>query len=343
MKASNIAYSLIIAIGVVIIFIFGKNILLPLVLAITIWFLIKAVRAFVAGIKVKGKIFPLWIQNSLVFIVIVSVLGLIGMLLTSSINKMTDAIPSYEKNVETIAASLNNMLGIDISDWLEEYSGNIDFSTILKNILTSISDLLGNAFLVVIYIVFLLLEESAFPGKLSAIFSRKESKEKTTELIKNLNNTINDYILVKTLISLITGILSYIALVIIGIDFAFFWAFLIFLLNYIPTVGSLIATIFPALAAILQIGDATPFFIVLGSVGAIQIIMGNIVEPRFMGNSLNISPLVVLLSLAFWGSIWGIIGMLLCVPLTVIMIKVFALFPKTRTISILLSKSGKID
>jgi predicted PurR-regulated permease PerM len=311
-------------------------------LAVVIWFLIKAVRSFIAGIKIKDRSLPWWIQNTLVFVVIISVLGVIGMMLSANINKMADVLPAYEKNVESIAHSINELLGIDISEWLEEYSGGINFSTILRSILTSISDLIGDAFLVIIYIVFLMLEESAFPGKLRAIFTTSESKEKSEELIKNLNGTINNYILVKTLMSLLTGILSYVALVIIGIDFAFFWAFLIFLLNYIPTVGSLIATAFPALAAILQTGEITPFFIVLGSVGAIQMIVGNIIEPKFMGNSLNISPLVVLLSLAFWGSIWGVIGMLLCVPLTVIMIKIFALFPRTRTISILLSKSGKV-
>lgn len=145
------------------------------------------------------------------------------------------------------------------------------------------------------------------------------------------------------MVSLITGTLSFIALTILGIDFAFFWAFIIFLLNYIPTIGSLIATLFPAMAAILQMGELTPFLWVLLSVGSIQVIMGNVVEPKLMGSNLNISVLVVVLALIFWGSIWGIIGMILCIPITVIMIKVFSLFDKTRSIAILLSGNGEID
>lgn len=343
MKTSNLAYGLIIAIGVVIVLIFGKKILLPLVLALVIWFLIKAIRSFIGSIKFSGSSMPLWLQNSLVFIVIFSILGLIGMLLSSSIGHMTTVIPIYEKNIQALASSMNELLGIDISDWIEKYSGNLNLSVILTSILTSISDLLGNAFLVIIYVIFLLLEESAFPHKIAAIFNTKERKEKSTKLLNNLNRSINNYILVKTSTSLLTGILSYIVLVIIDIEFAFFWAFLIFILNYIPTIGSLIATAFPSLAAILQTGEFTPFLIVLGCVGAIQIVVGNIIEPRFMGNSLNISPLIVLLSLAFWGSIWGIIGMILCVPLTVILIKVFAEVPGTRNISIFLSKNGRVD
>lgn len=343
MKTSNIAFGLITAIAFVVILIFGKAILLPLVLATMIWFLIKAIRSFMGRIKINGKVLPQWLRNTLVFAFIICILASVGMLLSTSINRMSEVIPSYEANLEKIAEALNATFGVDIHALIKEYSGNINLSSILRNVLDSLSDILGNAFLVIIYIVFILIEESAFPNKLKAIFKQKEQKEKTSLLLENMNKSINNYILVKTLVSLITGILSYIVLVSIGIDFAFFWAFLIFILNYIPTVGSLIATVFPATAAILQTGSFTPFLIVLGGVGAIQVVVGNIIEPRFMGNSLNISPLVVILSLAFWGSIWGIIGMILCVPLTVIMIKIFALFPQTRKFSVMLSKNGNID
>ena len=144
----------------------------------------------------------------------------------------------------------------------------------------------------------------------------------------------------KTFVSLLTGLLSYFALLSIGVEAPVFWAFLIFLLNYIPTIGSLIATSFPALFALLQFGELGPFLWVLGVVGAIQVIIGNIVEPKVMGNSLNISSLVVLLALAIWGSLWGIIGMILSVPITVIMVIIFAEFKATRPIAVLLSEKG---
>jgi predicted PurR-regulated permease PerM len=147
----------------------------------------------------------------------------------------------------------------------------------------------------------------------------------------------------KTVVSLLTGILSYIVLAIIGVDFAVFWAFLIFLLNYIPTIGSLIATIFPALMALLQEGNFSHAFWVIAGVGAIQILVGNFIEPKVMGNSLNISSLVVILSLVIWGSLWGIIGMIIAVPITVIMIIIMAQFPNSRKFAIMLSKDGIID
>ena len=158
-----------------------------------------------------------------------------------------------------------------------------------------------------------------------------------------MQKQIQTYVAIKTLTSLMTGLISYIILLMVGVDFAEFWGFIIFLLNYIPTVGSLLGIIFPALLTLIQFANPVPFFIVLGSIGSIQFIIGNIIEPRLTGSSLNISPLVVILSLALWGSIWGIVGMFLCVTLTVIAMIIFSYFDRTRPLAILLSGNGKIE
>ena len=129
----------------------------------------------------------------------------------------------------------------------------------------------------------------------------------------------------------------------IGIDAPLFWAFLIFVLNFIPTIGSLIATTFPTIFAILQFGEFTPGFLVLAIIGSIQLVVGNFIEPKLMGNTLNISPLVVFLTLAIWGVMWGVIGMLLSVPITVILIIIMSEFPGTKPIAILLSQRGKLN
>ena len=136
--------------------------------------------------------------------------------------------------------------------------------------------------------------------------------------------------------------MSYFALLFIGIDAPLFWAFLIFILNFIPTIGSLIATLFPTVFALLQFGEITPAVLVLAIVGSIQLIVGNFIEPRLMGNTLNISPLVVFLTLSLWGVMWGVTGMLLSVPITVILIIIMSEFPGTQPLAVLLSQKGII-
>ena len=147
---------------------------------------------------------------------------------------------------------------------------------------------------------------------------------------------------VKTLLNLATAIFSYIVLEVVGLDLAGFWAFVIFLLAYIPTIGSLLGVVFPALMAIVQFASWGPFLIITIGLGVAQFVIGNVLEPKMMGKSLNLSSLVVIISLAVWGSIWGVTGMFLSVPITIIIMIVLAEFQQTRPIAVLLSADGKV-
>ena len=137
--------------------------------------------------------------------------------------------------------------------------------------------------------------------------------------------------------------MSFIVFYICDLNFAIFWAFLIFILNFIPTIGSLIATLFPVVFSMLQFGDFNNAFIILFIVGSIQVIIGNFIEPRWLGNSMNISPLLSILSLMFWGLIWGTTGMIVSVPFTVVIIIILSEIESTRPLAILLSEKGNIN
>ncbi|HOO93907.1 MAG TPA: AI-2E family transporter, partial [Opitutales bacterium] len=143
--------------------------------------------------------------------------------------------------------------------------------------------------------------------------------------------------------SVATGLISYVIMTWVGLEFASFWALLIFLLNYIPSVGSILATLFPSLLALMQFNFTAPFFIVAIGIMALQFLIGNIIEPRLTGDSLNLSPLVILFSLTFWGAMWGIPGAFLCVPITVVILIVLSNFETTQPIAIMLSKDGKVS
>lgn len=175
------------------------------------------------------------------------------------------------------------------------------------------------------------------------MFPEEERFQSISKALQRVNSSVKTYLTIKTLVSVTTSLISYGIMWAVGLDFAIFWAFLIFLLNFIPTVGSLVATVFPALFTLLQFEGWGPFLIVFFGVGFVQFLVGNIIEPQFMGSSLNISSLVVILALTVWGTIWGIMGMVLAVPFTVTLMVILVQFKQTRPIAILLSDDGKFE
>lgn len=342
MNLNRIAFSLIISISVIAILVIGKDFIIPMILALFIWFLIKEIRNYARKTPFIGKKLPKWLLSILSTLILFSIFGFVINVLIGNINNLTNNINDYEKNVALINNQLIAQFKIDFLAMWSNYIGEFDFTNLLKELLNSLTDLFGNAFMIGLYVLFLFFEESAFAPKLKALYPNKTKLNETSETLEKINQSISKYITLKTVVSMITGVTSYVALSIIGVDTPLFWAFLIFILNYIPTIGSLIATLFPATIALLQFGDLTHFFVVLGVIGFIQVIVGNIIEPKMMGNTLNVSSLVVILSLSFWGMIWGITGMVLSVPITVIIIILFSQFDSTKSIAILLSEKGKL-
>lgn len=345
MKVQKIAGITIIIIAIIYLLIVAQNILLPIVLAVFIWFLIKEIRSFFDRSKwIKLKV-ARWVKTILSSFILFVVIGFMSKLLIDNIEELYKTLPTYNDNITSISKTIQSWIGIDVSKMLDGYSNKINFQSILSQIMNSISEIFSNIFFIVIYLVFILMEESSFSAKMKAIYTDKEKHNRFNEILINVDKSILNYISIKTLLSIITATISYVILLIIGIDSALFWAFLIFILNFIPSIGSLIATLFPAVMALLQYGDTTfaPFYWVLLGVGLTQVVVGNFLEPKMMGKSLNISSLVVIVSLTVWGSIWGVVGMILSVPITVIIIIAFSHFESTKNIAILLSKDGKIN
>jgi AI-2 transport protein TqsA len=338
----NTAYFFITATGIIITLIYGQNLLVPFIFALLLWFLVRKIRHILDKVSFIEKHFPPWLKNLIPSLIILGVLSFIAKILLANINNLALSYPVYAGNVEMIITKLNETLGINIIENFKDQTADFDFGEILKNLFKSLSDLLSNTFLIIIFALFIFLEESKFTTKLKNVFVDKEKYANLDKILANIEKSIANYIGIKTLVSLTTGVISYVALLFIGIDSPLFWAFLIFILNFIPTIGSLVATLFPTVFCLLQFGEFTPSLLVFFIVGAIQVIIGNILEPKIMGNSLNISPLVAIASLLLWGTIWGVTGMLLSIPITVCMVIVFSHFEKTKPIAIMLSEKGEI-
>lgn len=341
MTHSKKIFVLLIMVISVLVLIYAKSIIIPFTLAILFWFIIRVIKKLFLKIGFVKKI-AVWIVSLFSTLVLISFLVLVVSMVTKNIQQLSESLPLYEENVNKITEQINTAFNIDLFSSIGEYSKDLNFAGILSSLFSALTGIFGNSLMILLYLVFLLLEEPTFNRKMKAMYPETKDYTRITSIIAKIDRSIDRYVSIKTLVSLMTGVFSYIALLIIGVDAPLFWAFLIFILNFIPAIGSLIATAFPAVFSMLQFGEFTPAILVLVIVGAIQIIVGNLIEPRLMGSSLNISPLVVFLTLALWGLIWGITGMLLSVPITVILILILSEFPGTRPVAILLSQKGNI-
>ena len=327
---------------VIILLIYGQPIIVPFVIALLIWFVVKKTRNLIDKINFVHKYIPKWIKSVLASFVVFGLMVFASNILIRNIESLAKSYESYASNIELIALKINKLFNIDIQEEIISFAQDFDFGTYLQSLLNSLTEILGNTVMIIFYLVFMFVEETLFEKKLKMMFTDKEQYLNYAQIFQKVDKSMSSYISLKSLISLMTTTLSYFVLLAVGIDSPLFWAFLIFVFNFIPSVGPIMGTVLPALFSLIQFGEFVPFLIILFGAGTIATLVGSLVEPRLMGNTLNISPLVAILSLALWGSLWGITGMLLSVPITVAMIIVLAQFKSTRSVAILLSEKGTV-
>ncbi len=343
-RIQNFYYLLAILIISIIFLYYSKPFLIPFILSLIFWFIIRETKQGLKKISYICRKIPEGILTFIAALILFIFFGFVVKMITNNIQSLSTQASLYEANLSKTIDQLDKMLEINSMSYFAEITKNFDFSTIIKSILNSVSELFNNTLMILFYTVFLLIEETVFDKKIKAVYANNNSAyQKTSSLLLKIENSISNYLTLKAIVSFITGTLSYFILYYLDIEAPAFWAFLIFLLNFIPTVGSLIATTFPAIFAVFQYGEFSYFLYVLGLVGLVQMIIGNFVEPKIMGSSLNMSSLVVIIALSFWGAIWGITGMILSVPITVIAIILCAHFKSTRPLAIFLSEKGDIE
>jgi predicted PurR-regulated permease PerM len=320
----------------------GKALLIPFAIAVMAWYIIDAIAAHFRNIRI-GDMRP-FRRFSVVPALLVMILLLSGLvqMIGDTVEQVSVAAPSYQDNISKILAQFSSLTGVEIGPSLRHWAASLNLGKIIGNIAGAIMAIAGNAGLVAIYVAFLLLEERYFSIKLKIMFPDRKRRERIEKMLQDIQVQIRQYLYVKTLVSALTGVVSYAILVWVGVDYAPFWALLIFLLNYIPTIGSMVAVLLPTALSLVQFDTFTPFVTLLVSLGTVQMLIGNVLEPRVMGSSLNLSPLVVILALSLWGQIWGITGMFLSVPITVISMIVLGRFPATRPIAVAMSENGRL-
>ena len=274
---------------------------------------------------------------------VVVLIGLFGIgavfggLMSSSINEFTRLLPSYQERFGSVVTSVTTTLesfGIDFGSSAEE-ANPFDPQTaigLVGNLAGNLGSLLNKSFLLFLTVCFILLEASSFPRKVREAFGDSpEIEGRMTEI----GASIRRYLGIKTLTSILTGLLAYSALMALGVKFAPLWALIAFLLNFVPAIGSVMAAIPPVALALVDNSPQTAVILALSYIG-INIAVGNFLEPRVMGEGMGLSPLIVVTSLVFWGWILGPVGMVLAVPLTVILRILLGSQPDTQWVAVLL-------
>jgi predicted PurR-regulated permease PerM len=345
MKLQRVAMTMLIVFLTFYLLYLGQALLLPLVIAGAVAYLINVLAHTICRLSIGGVSMPRSIAMIVAIAVILASLSLVIQLITVNIASVIKVAPLYQQNLESLIYKGYALVGVGVEEApnIKEVLAQFDFRSYLQDLGGTVRSLVSRTGIIIVYLIFLLLEQRTFAAKMSGLVRDPDRREDIFGLMEKIRSDIRSYIGIKVLTSAATGILSYMVLSLVGVDFASFWAVLIFFLNFIPTIGSIIATAFPSVLALVQFDTLGPFVVTASVLTGLQFCIGSLLEPRLMGNRLNLSPVVILLSLGLWGSIWGIPGMFLCVPITVIMVIIFSYFPETRPAAVLLSGTGELS
>ena len=288
--------------------------------SILVPFLLAAFIAIIGSpplfwLKQKGV--PSGLSLLIVILGIVCIGLMVGWMLGSSLKAFTEDLPAYDAKLQHQIAAFTAWLGskgVDTSGLeLNEIFNPGSVMRFAGSLLSGLRKMLTDSFLILMTVIFMLAEASSLPAKLMAIMG---GKKKAMRNFDRFIDTVKDYMAIKTLVSLGTGVVVAVWVAVMGVSYPILWGFLAFLLNFIPNIGSIIAALPAVVLAFIQLGPIKALIVAAGYF-VINVVMGSVIEPRFMGKSLGLSTLVVFFSLIFWGWVLGPVGMLLSVPLTI--------------------------
>jgi AI-2 transport protein TqsA len=341
-KAMESNRTLTISTGFIAVFVAGfvlrlaKPVFFPFFLALFFYFVLSPVLEFL----MKRKI-PRAIAVIIILVLTFLVLYLLGVLFYSSGATFAEALPTYTQKFTTLLNELQTELkmpqtNVDPLAWIKTLDINKVGSFFLSSVGTVVS-FVGTLFLVLIFLVFMLAGKGKLNAKIKASFEANQAFQ-LTRIVDNIDAQIQKYLAIKTAMCILTGLLTLVVLVLFGVNFAVIFSFIAFLLNYIPSIGAILAKIFPFVFTFLQFNSFLKAFWVLVVLIVLDAVIGMILEPKLMGQGLGLSPLAILFALFFWLWLWGIPGMILAVPMMVILKIIASNVPSLRFLSALLGK-----
>ncbi len=319
---------------------YASEILLPILFAV---FLSIVALPVVNALRKVGL--PNAVAIALVVLAVAGVLVGTSAGVAGTVRSFSANLPRYEEPLQALMQSSLQTLdawgvSVEVRDMTEYLSPNAIMGFVGQTV-NAVVGILARTLIVTVTMTFILLEASELTQKLRVALGDTGEGELVGAL-SDAGNQVQRYLFIKSSVSAVTGLLAGLWCNAMGVDFPLLWATIAFLLNYIPSIGSIVAAIPPILLATVQHGPGTALLVLFGYV-VINVSLGNLLEPRLLGRSLGLSPLVVFVSLLFWGWVWGPVGMLFCVPMTVIFKIILENYEDTRWLAVLLGPAREID
>jgi predicted PurR-regulated permease PerM len=312
----------------------------PIAVAVLIWFLISASTA--ALTRRAPALSGGWataIALATLFALILATIRIVA----GSVAALSNGLSGVDDRVLEAANALLTAAGLDTRDSLRALMASFDFEAALRQGIATGRELAANIALVFLYVMFLLVDQRYYEAKLRALAPDAQNRAWLRGVLRRIAEETRAYLWLMTLISIGVALATGVLLALFGVPGAAFWGFLAFALNFIPTIGSITAVALPALFALTQLPDLATWLALVGLLAATQVIAGEIVLPRLMGDRLNLSGFAIILLLVIWGAMWGPAGMFLAIPITVILMIVLAQFPASRFVAVALSKTGRLN
>jgi len=317
-----------------------KAIFIPLTFAIFLSFMFQPLNRFLYSKKI-----PVAVNIFLIVIIILILFTALGTIVYTSVSSFVTDFPKYETQLTTMISNMITRFEIpmeQVTDYLQnkvnwlQMADKLSLSKIVSGTMGNFIDFLIKLLLTVAFMIFIILDRSRMFKSVGKVVSEDEV-EHFGHVLKDIEKQIKTYVVNKTLISFATGLISMFFIAIFGIDFVVMSGLLIFILNYIPNIGSILASAFPILICFIQYGFSWQLIAISVSLIATQMTIGNFVEPKVMGTGLKLSPLIVLISLIFWYWVWGPVGMILAVPITSALNLILKGIPSMKVVSALIS------
>ena len=324
----------------------GRDVFIPIVAAVIVAYVLSTATEALRRLPVVGRLPPLLLKL-LVLVAFTAVALLLAMSVTVAVRQLIARAPAYQANLEAMLEGFATKLGQPwLTSWADVRAATIaqmNLRAYLLGALGGLTSLGATLVLVLVYAAFLMGEQRVFGAKLAAAFDNPAHASRAQATFAEASRRIGDYLVAKTLVNVVLGVLSYLVLLFLGVDFALLFAVVIGLANYIPYVGTFIGMAFPVLLAIVQFGSLGSALGVAAPLALAQFYVGFVLEPRVIGRQVDLSPFVVLLALSFWSLLWGVPGAVLAVPLTSVVAIVLQQVPATRFLAVMMGNGAARD